>query len=333
MAIGKKFTYNDLAKRTGISIATISRVMNRSRLVTAETRKRVLSALKDAGIDISDYEIRDDEKLIIFNVPTLKNMFYSPIITAARASASRKGYALLVNEDPLSAESIDSFLRLLRSTKAEGLILTNSITRDRLEILSGEISTVTCCESVPDSSVPFVTIDDEGASYNAVRYLISLARKRIALINGPRSFKYAREREKGYLEALSESNVECDRKYMAEVGEDMDFETARAIATHMLGYPERPDAFFCISDVIACAVEKAALQLSLRIPEDIAIVGFDDIMASHMANPSITTIRQPTTQMGALATEMVIKLIEKDESSIKSVLLGTELIIRESTTL
>ena len=78
--------------------------------------------------------------------------------------------------------------------------------------------------------------------------------------------------------------------------------------------------------------EKAALQLSLRIPEDIAIVGFDDIMASHMANPSITTVRQPTVQMGALSTEMVIKLIEKDENSIKSVILGTELVIRESTT-
>ena len=227
---------------------------------------------------------------------------------------------------------LHAFLRLLRSTKASGLILANSITQERLESLSREIVTVTCCEAVPDSNVPYVTIDDEGASYNAVRYLISLGRRGIAFINGPRSFKYAREREKGYLEALHESGFEAEHRYMAEVGEDMDFETARAIATHMLNYPDRPDAFFCVSDIIACAVEKAALQLSLRIPEDIAIVGFDDIMASHMANPSITTVRQPTVQMGALSTEMVIKLIEKDENSIKSVILGTELVIRESTT-
>ena len=333
MANGKKFTYAELSKETGISIATISRVMNRSHLVTSETRRKVLSVLSDCGVDISELEFEEeDEKLIVFNVPTLKNMFYSPIISSARLAASRRGYNLLVNEDPVSSESLHAFLRLLRSTKASGLILANSITQERLESLSREIVTVTCCEAVPDSNVPYVTIDDEGASYNAVRYLISLGRRGIAFINGPRSFKYAREREKGYLEALHESGFEAEHRYMAEVGEDMDFETARAIATHMLNYPDRPDAFFCVSDIIACAVEKAALQLSLRIPEDIAIVGFDDIMASHMANPSITTVRQPTVQMGALSTEMVIKLIEKDENSIKSVILGTELVIRESTT-
>lgn len=95
----------------------------------------------------------------------------------------------------------------------------------------------------------------------------------------------------------------------------------------------RPDAFFCISDVLACAAEKAALEAGLSVPDDIAIVGFDDVIASHMANPSITTVRQPTTQLGTLATEMVIKQIENNADDIQSLILGTELVIRQSTTL
>ena len=116
MANGKKFTYAELSKETGISIATISRVMNRSHLVTSETRRKVLSALSDCGVDISELEFEEEnEKLIVFNVPTLKNMFYSPIISSARLAASRRGYNLLVNEDPVSSESLHAFLRLLRS--------------------------------------------------------------------------------------------------------------------------------------------------------------------------------------------------------------------------
>lgn len=335
LANGKKFTYSDLSKKTGISIATISRVVNKSSLVSDDTRARVLSALAECGVDVSSFEIRSqpDERLIIFNVPSLKNMFYAPIITSARAMAMSKGYNLLVNEDPLTYESLDSFLRLLKSTKAVGLVLANPMTREGVERVASAIPTIMCCEAVPESSVAYVTVDDEGAAYNAVKYLHSLGRRRVAFINGPASFKYAKERNRGYLAALEEAGIACDRTLVGEVGPDMDFETAKAIAINMLNSPDRPDAFFCISDVLACAAEKAALEAGLSVPDDIAIVGFDDVIASHMANPSITTVRQPTTQLGTLATEMVIKQIENNADDIQSLILGTELVIRQSTTL
>ncbi len=332
MANGKKITYEELSRKSGISMATISRVMNKSSLVSSRTREKVLGVLKECGVDTEPYSIEDnEEKLIIFNVPTLKNIFYSPIISSAKETAERRGYTLLVSEYPIKSENVDKFIRFLKRTKAKAVITTNSMTQDTIEKISSEIASVTCCEAVKESNVPYVTIDDEGASYNAVRYLLSLGRKRIALINGPREFKYARERERGYLEALRENGFPSEARYMAEIGEDMDFESAKAMAIHMLSFDEKPDAFFCISDIIACAVEKAALEKGLRIPEDIAVVGFDDITASYIATPSITTVRQPTVQMGALATEMAIKLIEKDNRFIKSVILGTELIIRQST--
>lgn len=331
----RNHTYESISKASGISIATISRVFNKSPLVKDQTRVKVIKAMEDLGMDLSSFDLVPvpSDNLIVFNVPTLKNPFYSPIAESARAAANRKGYSLLINEDPISDETLESFLRLLKKTHAVGLVCTNSITREKIERLKEQLPTVTCCEGVADSPVPFVTVDDEVAAHNAVKYILGLGRRRIALINGPGSFKYARSRYKGYVDALKEAGIAVDKNLIAEIGADMDFDTAKAVAMHMLNSPGRPDAFFCISDVIAASAIKASLELGCRVPEDIVVVGFDDIFISQIMNPTITTVRQPTAQIGALATEMVIKLIEKDDVSINSIYLGTELIIRESSSL
>ena len=100
---------------------------------------------------------------------------------------------------------------------------------------------------------------------------------------------------------------------------------------HMLNFPSPPDAFFCISDMLASAAIHAAIRRGYRVPDDISVVGFDNISISEMMNPSITTIKQPVSQLGALAAEMIIKLIENGEEPVRSIHLGTELIIRDST--
>ena len=112
---------------------------------------------------------------------------------------------------------------------------------------------------------------------------------------------------------------------------DMDFEVAGAAVMHMLNLAEPPDAFFCISDMLASAAIHAAIRRGCRVPEDISVVGFDNISISEMMNPSITTIKQPVAQLGALAAEMVIRMIEDKDEPLRSTYLGTELIIREST--
>ena len=332
MAREKGVTYSELSKMTGISVATISRVMNRSSLVTESTRKKVLSALKSSGIDTSEYEIKDTfSSLIVFNVPSLKNIFYSPVISSARMRIEEKGYTLFVNEDTVNDDNIDSFILRMKRAGAKGLILANPLSIDALERLSKEFNTVTCCETVPSSSFPFVNIDDRDGAYKAVRHLLSIGRKRIAMINGPEEFKYARERRAGYEKALREYGIALDENYIASVGEDMDYDTAKCHAERLLNLTNPPDAFFCISDILASAAENAALKKKLNVPSDVAIVGFDDTMVSYIANPAITTIRQPVEKIGTSAADLIIGLIEGKEGINKSVLLDTELIIREST--
>ena len=174
---------------------------------------------------------------------------------------------------------------------------------------------------------------EESASENAVKYLISLGRRRIALINGPAEFKYSKERYKGYRNALVSHGFAIDDDIICAVGADMDYDIAVANVTRMLSQPGRPDAFFCISDVLACAAIKASLAAGLRVPQDVAVVGFDNIQFSRMMNPTITTVCQPFDQLGTLAVEMLVRVINGDDEHIESIHLGCELMIRESTSI
>lgn len=329
-----KLSYQTIAERSGLSIATISRVFNRSQSVSDEKRARVIQALRELGVDPSTLDLRPQPRnnMLIFNVPSLKNPFYSPIIEASRRTAKRFGYNLVVNENPLGTD-LQSFIDLIRTSRAAGVILTNAIVPETVETIRQVVPVVTCCESATTAGVPYVTVDDESASENAVKYLISLGRRRIALINGPADFKYSKERYKGYRNALVSHGFAIDDDIICAVGADMDYDIAVANVTRMLSQPGRPDAFFCISDVLACAAIKASLAAGLRVPQDVAVVGFDNIQFSRMMNPTITTVCQPFDQLGTLAVEMLVRVINGDDEHIESIHLGCELMIRESTSI
>lgn len=329
-----KLSYQTIAERSGLSIATISRVFNRSQSVSDEKRARVIQALRELGVDPSTLDLRPQPRnnMLIFNVPSLKNPFYSPIIEASRRTAKRFGYNLVVNENPLGTD-LQSFIDLIRTSRTAGVILTNAIVPETVETIRQVVPVVTCCESATTAGVPYVTVDDESASENAVKYLISLGRRRIALINGPAEFKYSRERYKGYRNALVSHGFAIDDDIICAVGADMDYDIAVANVTRMLSQPGRPDAFFCISDVLACAAIKASLAAGLRVPQDVAVVGFDNIQFSRMMNPTITTVCQPFDQLGTLAVEMLVRVINGDDEHIESIHLGCELMIRESTSI
>lgn len=327
---GNRITYSSISERTGISVATISRVVNRSSQVRKETREKVLSAMKDCGLDTSAFEI-GKRPLIVFNVPTLKNIFYSPVISASRSAAERLGYDFLVSENALDGESLEIFREHMKELGARGLILANPLKESELEILSSDFYTVTCCESAPSDAFAYVNIDDRNAAYVAARHLITLGRKRIALLNGPMAFRYSSEREMGYRKALAEAHLSFDPSLVSYLGEDMDFDEGRKEALRLLNLENPPDAFFAISDILAVAAEKAAISKGLSVPRDVAIIGFDDTVASYVATPQVTTIRQPKGEIGEEAAKLLISLIEKREGINRSVLLETELVIREST--
>ncbi|WP_320127566.1 LacI family DNA-binding transcriptional regulator [uncultured Sphaerochaeta sp.] len=327
-----KITYSRIAEVSGISMATISRIMNNSSNVKEETRNAVIASMKQLGYDTSHLEAiaAKSNDLIIFNIPSLDNPFYSLIIQGAKASAARNGYNMLLNQDPIDDRSIDTFLALLKKTNAAGLITTNCISRQNLVKLNASIPLVQCCECDSTLDIPFVTIDDVSASRNAVEYILSLGKKRIAFINGPLQYKYARDRLKGYLQALEDASIPCDPDMIIQL-QEINYDMAVSAVFQLLNSEKRPDAFFASSDVYAAAAIKATRRTNLKVPQDIAIVGFDNIELSSMCTPSITTVNQPKFQLGLLSCEMLIKRISKEQIPISNMYMDTELIVRETT--
>lgn len=331
----KKATYEEISKISGVSKATISRILNKSTNVKPETQQKVFDVMKKLGHDTSGLIVMPQlpsSDLIIFSIPSLDNPFYSLIIQGAKAAAARHKFNLLVNEDQITERNIEELLALVKKTRAAGLIITNQVEADLLKKLDEAVPVVQCCECDKTLEIPFVTIDDVAASRSAMDYLFSLGKRRIAFINGPLRYKYARDRLAGYLAALESAGIEVDNDLVIQL-QEINYDMAVSAAHQLLNSAKKPDAFFTISDVYAAAVIKAAGRVNLSVPGDLAVVGFDNIEISSMCNPAITTINQPRFQLGFLSCEILTKRILDDSELINRMYLETELIVRESTML
>ena len=332
--LGKKTTYRQIAEETGLSIATISRIITGSSNVNKDTREKVVQALLKIGIDNDIPKIKEKSKggLIIFNIPSFENPFYAQIMTGAKDAAIRRGYQLLIHEEHINDSTIENFLALLQKTAAVGLITTNHVSPPLLRrICLTNIPLVQCCEYDPDFDIPYVSIDDVASTKTAMEYLFSLGRRKIAFINGPIRYKYARERLRGYQEYLKKSGLEIDNELIVQLPE-ISFNLAVFAVADLLKR-KTPDSFYCSSDVLAAATIKAVQRTGLSIPKDIMVVGFDNVELSLMNTPSITTISQPKYQMGFSSCEILAERIVNREIPVRNILYETELVVRESTTI
>jgi len=330
--MSKKATYEKIATKANVSLATISRAMNNPIHVKKETKDKVLNAMQELGMDCSVIENMKqvENNLIIFNIPSLNNPFYSEIINGARDCANKNRYSLLISEEIIKERNINSFIDMIKTSHAAGLITTNIIPSNLLEKINDIIPVTQCCEYNDKLKLPYVSIDDIQASKNVVDYLLSLKREKIAFLNGPLKYKYARERLIGYKDSLVCANIELDETLICEIPE-INYDIALATCHQLLNSNKKVDAIFAASDIYAIAAIKAIKQTNLKIPRDIAVVGFDNIPLTYMTSPTITTVNQPKYQLGIYSCSMLIQHINKDISPIESMKLDTEIIIRESS--
>jgi LacI family repressor for deo operon, udp, cdd, tsx, nupC, and nupG len=329
----QKMTYQKLAEISGFSVATISRVLSGSNTVSAETRQALLDKIAELGCEPADFAVREKKQgggIIIFNLPTLENPFYAAIISGAKAAAVQRGYQMLINEEHINDSTIDGFLAMLKKTQAAGLILTNHVAPALLKRIDEAIPLVQCCEYDPTFDLPFVSIDDAAAAQNAMRFLFSLGRTKIAFLNGPIRYKYAKERLAGYIESLNAAGYPVNPALIINLPE-ISYNLAVSAVSGLFQRGERPDAFFCISDVYAAAVLKAAHREHIDVPRDLMVVGFDNVPISWMTSPTITTVSQPQEKLGTSACELLVDRITRPDNHIRSIRYETELIVREST--
>ncbi|SFV15062.1 LacI family DNA-binding transcriptional regulator [Pseudoduganella namucuonensis] len=321
----------DVARHAGVSTATVSRVLNNHASVRGETRERVLRAISalDYRVDVSARSLRTAQtRLILVLLPDLGNSYYASIVRGISAVARSHDYEVLVCETVVNEARERAHVQMLSSRLYDGVICMDPYTTQRLvaEEVKGQ-PWVACSEFVPGDQVPHVSIDHYLAAKDAVLYLLSKGRRRIALINSDSRYLYAGQRLNGYLDALRAADIGEREGYIQNTG-GVDYYLGELAARRMLAGADRPDAILAVSDTLAIGAIKAVVAAGLAVPDDIAVIGFDDIPFAGIFEPPLTTIGQPRELLGERAMHLLLQRMAGQSPASET--LPHRLVIRQS---
>ncbi len=323
-------TIQDVAKKTNYSVATISRVINGDPRVAQKTREKVNAAIEDLGYvpNLLGRNLRQVKSNVIYVLlPSIDNSFYSKIVQSIEKESIKTKISIMICETYNDFNRYKTFMDAIRKRLADGIIL---ISPGKSELLPNfdDIPAVVCCET--DSfNCSQVDIDNESAAYDAVNHLIQTGKKKIMFIGG--DFTSSHLRKKGYLRALKEVGLETNQDLIIDK-DCYGYEDGLKAAKKILESQTKPDAVFAVADQIAFGVIKVFNKAGLKIPQDVAVCGFDNLTYAKMHNPSLTTIMQPRMELGAEAFKLIYSKLKNPQSKIKKVILEHKLIKRYSTT-
>ncbi|MGL4737596.1 MAG: LacI family DNA-binding transcriptional regulator [Cellulosilyticaceae bacterium] len=326
-------TIKQVAEYAGVSVATISRVLNNPDKVKEDTKKRVYAAIEflDYAPNLLGRNLRvAHTKTILVLLPTIANDFYSSIMTGIRESAQEDGYHIMIGVTDHEAHSEKGYMNLLQTRSVDGVILLSSkLDQAYLGNMARHYPIVQCCEYIEGVDISLVTIDNYQAAYDATKYLIELGHKRIGFIGGEEDYISARLRAKGFWDALEASGLMLSKDYMTL--SNYSYKSGVKGCERLMALKEPPTAIFTVADSIAVGVIKKAQELGLKIGKDLDIIGFDDTAIARMYNPAITTVSQPRVELGSRAYELLKKKIEDLSSQVERVYLRHTIKVRETT--
>lgn len=246
-------------------------------------------------------------------------------------SIERHSYTVLINEGHIDHSAIDQLLKIIKQNKVIGLITMNNVETALFKKLSDVTCVVQCSEYNEETNLPYVSIDSVAAAKNAVEHLLSQGRKRTAFINGALRYKYARDRLAGYKKAHEEAGLPICEEYIIHLP-DIDPDLATSAAMQLLSLNTPPDGIFTVSVIYGASILRAC-YLSGKVPKHVAVVGFDNLETSKALIPSLTTVSHPKSQLGFLAAETLFEKLADPSIPSKKILLDTELIVRESSSI
>lgn len=330
----------DVALVAGVSTATVSRALSHPDKVSPETRDSVLAAVAQTGysINLAARNLRRNRTgSIVVLVPYLSNPFFSSILSGIASVITDAGLNMLV-ADTREPEGADrQIAQYLHNNRSDGLIVLDGNlppamfeSRDR----KNRSPVMFACEWVEDHAQPSVRVDNRLGAVLAVNHLVALGHRHIGHVMGPPENCLTRLRMTGFLDALAAAGLRQDGRWI--IAGDFTLPSGVAAARHWLSLDERPTGVFLASDAMACGFMSELHGNGVRVPEDVSVIGFDDIEMSEHLIPPLTTIRQPRRQIGELAAGILLEMIDNAtvEQSGEGVgrVLPVELIARKSTT-
>lgn len=329
-----KATIRDIANDAGVSIATVSRVMNGRPDVASETREKVLGVLRThnfSGNRSARALSSGRTGLVAFTIPVVHSEYFAFILSGASEALYEKDMRFVLcptqHQHDREVKLLD---RLMHGNTDGAIFLLPEETSDELSRLhSAEFPVVVVDpREALDPGIPAVAASHVTGARAATEYLLGLGHTRIAAITGPASWLASRERFAGYAVAFASRGILPPDRYLRS-GDFMEESGYRA-AADLLDQPDPPTAIFCFNDNMAIATMRAARDRGLSVPTDLSIVGFDDSTIAQHSHPGLTTVRQPLQEMGRVAVSLLSRLLDHQRVEALQVDLATTLIVRES---
>lgn len=327
-------TIREVAKRAGVSYATVSHVINDTRFVSQETRDRVLAAINELSYRpnaLARSLRRGKTNTIGLILPDSANPFFAEIGHSIEDAAFNLGYSVILCNTERDTHREQLYVDVLSKKQVDGIIFVATGEQvDSLNfLLSQDVPVVLIDRDLPNSEVDAVLTDNQQGGYLAARHLIELGHRRIACIAGPSHITPSAERIIGYRRALEEAGLPYDETLV--MSGDYHPESGRQVTSTLLSLNDPPTAIFALNDLMALGALRAACQAGCCIPDDLAVIGFDNIDLTSFTNPPLTTIAQPKAEIGSQAVNFLAERIKDKTCPPRRVILPTELIVREST--
>lgn len=328
----------EVAKFSNVSTATVSRVINNDPKVSAKTKQRVEAVIQQLNYlpNRVAQRLRSSHrkaKLIGLVIPDIQNPFYVDVVRGIEEFSYQNGFAVMIGNFGQDENREQLYLDLLQSENVDGFIVAPALQRDDKvrELVNKDFPLVCIDRELHNSDSDVVRVDNAQGAYNAIEHLLRLGHRRIGVISGNLSIQTYIDRLEGYKRALAEYNIEFDPELVYVKGSD--FVSGVELTNEILDLDKavRPTAIFTANNLITLGSLEAIHKRGIRIPEDISIVGFDDMYWSSSLNPPLTAVFQPGFEIGRMAADLLNQRILNPQKPKENIVMKTKLMIRRST--
>lgn len=326
-------TIYEIAERVGVSPATVSRALSGKGYVRKELREKILQVAKEMDYHpntLARSLVTGQSFIIGLVLPDITNPFFPAIARGVEDVAHRNGYNVILCNTDGSARKEADYLGLLRSKRVDGVIFTTSqvATRHVRQLVDSDIPVVLADRRM-NVDCDFVVVDSIEGAYKATSHLIGLGHSAIGLITGPQKVTTSAERIEGYSRALRDHHIVMREELICEG--DYKENSGYRHTKKLLGLSSRPTAIFACNDLMAMGALAALEEKGIRVPEEVAVVGYDDIPFASVVRPRLTTVVQPKYEIGSIACEILLERMKDRDRSRQEVFLKPNLMIRESS--
>lgn len=323
-------TIKDIAEKTGVSYATVSRTLNHLSGVNAATREKILAAAREMGYrpNIHARSLKTNKTYTIALIlPDISNPFFADLAFAVNEYVYEKGYTTILCSTNWDVENEAKQIERMENQRVDGIIYKpagkNPIDLSGISIPSVLLS------CIPGENSTYIEVDNYTGGRMAADHLVECGYTRFAFVGGTRDSQSNQIRIDGYYDRLTELGKDIRTERILYGG--FSVESGYRLAAELMASEEKPDAIFCGNDLIAIGVQQFLLEHDHKVPEEIGVVGFDDILLAGLPQIQMTTISQPRTLMGKTAAEILLASIDGSEIEQKHIILKPELVVRRST--